>query len=133
VVKPGDTPQTTELTFPKGGAPSLSIASILVQNPYNDAGVVSLLVHEEGQPDEDATTLVSQALLNQTMPNVSLTPPKTLAPTETLRVSVLCSVPGSIPQPEGDSGKQSTNCQVTVLVGGYVRGGAAPPTPKKLS
>jgi hypothetical protein len=128
-VSPTESPVTMQLNFPAGGTPTFSVASLLLQNPYNDAGIVTVSVHKAAQTRDEADVVIQQSLLNQTLPNISLTPPMQLAPTDNLRVQVRCSTPGAIPQPDGAESTPQDTCQITVLVGGYVRGAGTVPTP----
>jgi len=129
-VSPG-TMKTVVLAFP-GSSPTFTVAGVLVQNPHNDAGIVAVQRLDAAHPDDRPEDLIRQSLFNQANPAVTLTPPVALVPGDTLQVQVTCTQPGAIPRADTTAVTPNQNCDVDVLVGGYVRGATAGPTPTVL-
>lgn len=129
-VSPG-TIKTVILGLP-GSSPTFSVASVLVQNPYNDAGIVAVQRLDPAHPHDPPEDLITQSLFNQANPAVTLTPPVAFAPGDTLQVRVTCTQSGAIPSADATAATPNQDCDVDVLVGGYVRGATAGPTPTAL-
>ncbi|HEY8788664.1 MAG TPA: hypothetical protein VIM10_05975 [Actinopolymorphaceae bacterium] len=129
-VAPG-TVKTVVLAFP-GSSPTFTVASVLVQNPFNDAGIIAVQRIDAAHPDDPPSNLIRQSLFNQANPSVALTPPVALVPGDTLQVRITCTQPGAIPRADTTAVTPNQNCNVGVLVGGYVRGATAGPTPTVL-
>lgn len=126
-VAPG-TVKTVVLAFP-GTAPTFTVAGVLVQNPFNDAGIIAVQRIDAAHPDDQPVNLFRQSLFNQANPAVTLTPPVVFVPGDTLQVRITCTQPGAIPRADLTAVTPNRNCNVGVLVGGYVRGATAGPTP----
>ncbi len=129
-VAPG-TVKTVVLAFP-GTSPTFTVSGVLVQNPFNDAGIVAVQRIDAAHPDNPPANLIRQALFNQANPSVTLTPPVAFVPGDTLQVDITCTQPGAIPRADPTTVTPNKNCSIGVLVGGYVRGATAGPTPTVL-
>ena len=125
------TVKTVVLAFP-GSSPTFTVAGVLVQNPFNGAGIIAVQRIDAAHPDDPPSNLIRQSLFNQANPPVALSPPVAFVPGDTLQVRITYTQPGAIPRADTTAVTPNQNCNVGVLVGGYVRGATAGPTPTVL-
>jgi len=101
-----------------------------VQNPFNDAGLVTVA---RGAPDSqpgDLDPLLRVSLFGLTTPSTSFTPSLVLGAKESLFVTLECVNPGKVDTGDpNNAGTAHTECDVIVLVTGFVRGPAPAPNP----
>ncbi len=131
-VPPGDTKaQTISLVFPAAARKAgLTVTGIAVQNPFDDAGLVTVRRGPSDSQPTDLTPLLQQSLFGLTTPSTSFTPPLVLGSRETLFVTLRCVRPGSLATGDPNNpGPANSRCDVIVLVTGFVRGIVPAPTP----
>lgn len=122
--------RSVRVAFPADSKSALSVSAIVVQNAFNDAGVIAVRRHPAkaaGDPEDDV--LLRQSLFGQASPSVVLSPALALAPGDTILVSLLCVQPGTIATGNPDNpGPSKDQCDVSLLISGFARGdGKSPP------
>ncbi|PZS34100.1 MAG: hypothetical protein DLM59_05285 [Pseudonocardiales bacterium] len=121
---------TATLVFPPTSKAALTITGITVQNPFNDAGLVTVA---RGAPDSQAAgldPLLRVSLFGLTTPSTAFTPPLALSAKETLFLTLTCVKPGAVPN--GDPNNPAAadpQCDVIVLVTGFARSTNPGPLP----
>ncbi len=135
---PGNT-RAVRVQFPADSKTVLSVSAIVVQNAFNDAGVIAVRRHPAGTAGtEQDEILLRQSLFDQPSPNLVLSPALTLGAGDTLLISLQCVKAGTIATGDpANPGTPNTNCDISVLISGFVRGDAknppATPSPTPLA
>ncbi len=125
-----NTIRTVRVDFPTGSKSVLTVSSIVVQNAFNDAGIISLRRQPADAPDGALDEiLLRQSLFGQPSPSIVLNPALALAPGDTVLVSLRCVQPGTIATGDpNNAGTPNNQCDISVLISGFVRGdGKNPP------
>jgi len=128
-VSPGNT-AAVRVAFPANSKTVLSLSSIVVQNAFNDAGVIAVRRHPGGVADaSEDEVLLRQSLFGQPSPSLVLTPALALGAGDTLLVSLQCVQPGSVVTGDPDNaGNPNPQCDISLLISGFARGdGKNPP------
>jgi hypothetical protein len=124
------TVRTATLVFPARSTAALTVTGLVVQNPFDDAGLVTV---RRGPPDSapaDLDPLLRQSLFDLAAPSTVLTPPLVLNSGETLLISLRCVKPGAVATGDpANPAPPDNQCDITVLVSGFVRGVLPAPVP----
>ncbi|MDP9239039.1 MAG: hypothetical protein M3O55_00120 [Actinomycetota bacterium] len=122
--------RTVTLVFPARSKAGLTVTGIIVQNPFNDAGLVTVRRGAADSQPTDLDPLLRVSLFNLTTPSTVLTPSLVLGNKETLFVTLDCVKPGAIATGDPNNpGTANQQCDITVLVTGFVRGPTPAPNP----
>ncbi|MEP6695753.1 MAG: hypothetical protein ABJA34_02620 [Pseudonocardiales bacterium] len=122
--------RTIALVLPAKPTASLTLTGITVQNPFNDAGLVTVRRGPVGAQPLDLDPLLRLSLFDLTAPTTAFSPPLALGAKETLFVTLECVKIGTFPTGDPNvPGPEHTQCDVTVLVAGFVRSAQPVPAP----
>ncbi len=122
--------RTVAVNFPEGSKALLSVNQVIGQNPFNDAGLVTVRRVPVAAAADEADVIFQQSLFGQPNPTLVLTPPLALAREDALQVTLQCVKPGTIATGDpNDPGQPRDQCSIVVLITGFVRNANAAPSP----